>query len=193
MAGTARHDHEMVQRAKQQLRTCKDPVETLRLSCLSRGSNGIKGLGRVFRIMDDDHNRKLDFAEFKKGLRDYGLSLEPGEVQNMFGHFDKDGSGSIDFDEFLLNLRPPMSKARKDVIMQAFNKLDKTGDNVITIADLKGVYNCKHHPKYKSGEWTEDQVFGEFLKSFDENMDGTVSLCTKLIHCSHISTWLTLL
>lgn len=27
--------------------------------------------------MDDDGNRKLDFNEFKKGLRDYGLILEP--------------------------------------------------------------------------------------------------------------------
>ena len=32
---------------------------------------------RVFKIMDDDGNRKLDFNEFKKGLRDYGLILEP--------------------------------------------------------------------------------------------------------------------
>lgn len=27
--------------------------------------------------MDDDGNRTLDFNEFKKGLRDYGLYLEP--------------------------------------------------------------------------------------------------------------------
>ena len=27
--------------------------------------------------MDDDGNRSLDFNEFKKGLRDYGLLLEP--------------------------------------------------------------------------------------------------------------------
>ena len=27
--------------------------------------------------MDDDKNRSLDFAEFKKGIRDYGLYLEP--------------------------------------------------------------------------------------------------------------------
>lgn len=27
--------------------------------------------------MDDDQNRSLDFAEFKKGIRDYGLYLEP--------------------------------------------------------------------------------------------------------------------
>jgi len=31
-----------------------------------------------------------------------------------------------------------MSKARKDIIGDAFNKLDKTGDQVITIDDLKG-------------------------------------------------------
>jgi hypothetical protein len=27
--------------------------------------------------MDDDGNRKLDFNEFKKGIHDYGLNLEP--------------------------------------------------------------------------------------------------------------------
>ena len=32
---------------------------------------------RVFKIMDDDGSRTLDFNEFKKGLRDYGLYLEP--------------------------------------------------------------------------------------------------------------------
>ena len=31
-----------------------------------------------------------------------------------------------------------MSRARKDVIGLAFNKLDKTGDNQITVDDLKG-------------------------------------------------------
>ena len=31
---------------------------------------------RVFRIMDDDGSKSLDFDEFKKGLRDYGLSIE---------------------------------------------------------------------------------------------------------------------
>ena len=33
-------------------------------------------LCRVFRIMDDDGSKKLDFEEFKKGIHDYGLLLE---------------------------------------------------------------------------------------------------------------------
>ena len=42
--------------------------------------------------------------------------------------------------------------------------------------DLKGVYNCDHHPKFQSGEMTEEQIFGEFLQSFgDSNADGKIT------------------
>ena len=40
-------------------------------------------------------------------------------------------------------------------IITYFSKLDKTGDGVVTVDDLKGVYNPIHHKKYKSGEYTE--------------------------------------
>ncbi|XP_026794604.2 calcyphosine-like b isoform X2 [Pangasianodon hypophthalmus] len=177
MAGTSRHDREMAINAKKKLGECSDPVERLRLQCLSRGSSGIKGLGRAFRIMDDDNSRTLDLKEFMKGLNDYGVLMEKDEAIALFQQFDRDGSGQIDFDEFLLTLRPPMSNARKEVIMQAFRKLDRTGDGVITVEDLRGVYNVKHHPKYQNGEWTEEQIFRKFLDSFDspDDKDGKVT------------------
>lgn len=69
-----------------------------------------------------------------------------------------------------------MNKHRKDLIFQAFQKLDKTGDGVITVEDLKGVYSVKKHPKYLNGEWTEDQCLRTFLDSFDsQDKDGKVS------------------
>jgi len=46
MACTARGNKELKAKAAAQLKTCKDPLERLRLQCLSRGANGIKGLGR---------------------------------------------------------------------------------------------------------------------------------------------------
>uniref|UniRef100_A0A8D0G434 Calcyphosine like n=1 Tax=Sphenodon punctatus TaxID=8508 RepID=A0A8D0G434_SPHPU len=171
MSGTARHDREMAIQAKRNLAKATDPIERLRLQCLTRGSAGIKGLSRVFRIMDDDNSRSLDFKEFMKGLNDYAVMIDKAEAEQIFKIFDKDGSGTIDFDEFLLTLRPPMSNARKEVIMQAFRKLDKTGDGLVTIEDLQGVYNVKHHPKYQNGEWTEDQVFRTFLDNFDSPYD----------------------
>ena len=78
--------------------------------------------------MDDDRSRTLDFQEFKKGVREYGLTLDVAEVRDMFTAFDRDGSGTIDFDEFLVKLRPPLSKSRQALIKKAFHKLDKTGN-----------------------------------------------------------------
>nr|XP_002132094.1 calcyphosin-like protein [Ciona intestinalis] len=177
MAGTARHDNQMAEKARKLLDTTQDPVEKLRLQCLSRGSSGIKGLGRCFRIMDDDKSRSLDYSEFKKGIYDYGLDLDPDDARKMFETFDRDGSGTIDFDEFLVKLRPPLSKSRRTLIQKAFRKLDRTGDGQITVEDLHGVYDARHHPKYQNGDWTEDQVFLKFLESFDTpgDPDGVVT------------------
>lgn len=60
---------------------------------------------RVFRIMDDNNNRTLDFKEFVKGLNDYAVIMEKEEAEELFRRFDKDGNGTIDFNEFLLTLR----------------------------------------------------------------------------------------
>ena len=68
-----------------------------------------------------------------------------------------------------------MSNHRKDLINQAFRKLDKSGDGIVTVEDLKGVYNVKKHPKYLNGEWTEDRCLRQFLDTFDSNdKDGKV-------------------
>lgn len=178
MAGISEHEQEVVLKAKQQLEQCKDPVEKLRLRCLLRGASGIKGLSRTFRIMDDDNNKRLNFQEFFKGLNDYGIHVDKEEAQVIFRQLDKDNSGAIDFEEFLQALRPPMSEARIQIVNKAFLKLDKSGDGVVTVEDLHGVYNARHHKKFKSGEWTEDQVFREFLDKFDSpyNKDGKVTL-----------------
>lgn len=64
------------------------------------------------------------------------------------------------------------------MIEAAFKKLDKTGDGVVTVDDLKNVYSVRSNPRYLSGEETEGQILGRFLKVFEENgtVDGKVSL-----------------
>ena len=51
---------------------CKDPTHTiLPLSC----SSGIIGLGRKFRIMDDDGSKSLNKAEFNKAMKECKLDV----------------------------------------------------------------------------------------------------------------------
>ena len=60
---------------------------------------------RVFRRMDDDHNRTLNQEEFFKGIKESGLKLSDEEAKEVFRRFDKDNSGGINFDEFLRGIR----------------------------------------------------------------------------------------
>ncbi|XP_018645771.1 calcyphosine/tpp, putative [Schistosoma mansoni] len=163
---TERSDKLLQEKARKQLAKDLKPIEKLRYQCLLRGASGIAGIGRQFRIIDDDGNKKLDFKEFSKGCKDFGVDLSKEEVKEIFDEIDTDQSGFIDFDEFLISLRPPMSKCRLDVLNKAFLKMDKTKDGAITIEDLKGVYNVKNHPKFINGEKTEDEILVEFLKTF---------------------------
>lgn len=80
-----------------------------------------------------------------------------------------------------------MSQAREAVVAAAFAKLDRSGDGVVTVDDLRGVYSGRTHPKVRSGEWTEEQVLRHFLDNFDSSeKDGQVGACIprSLVHTS---------
>ncbi|KAH8268033.1 hypothetical protein KR018_007064 [Drosophila ironensis] len=156
----------------------KDPIYKLRLQCFSRGATGILGLSRSFRVMDDDGSKTLSAEEFKKGVLAMGPELTESEIGDMFSRFDTDGSGNISMTEFLVKLRPPMNNSRIRVIEKAFDKMDANGDHLISVADLKNVFSVRDHPKYQSGEMTENEIFTAFLKNFEAgapNPDGIVT------------------
>jgi len=50
---------------------------------------------------------------------------------------------------------------------EAFNKIGKTGDGVVTLHDLKSVFNVKKHPLYITGEESEEIIRQRFMKHFE--------------------------
>ncbi|XP_060552059.1 calcyphosin-like protein isoform X1 [Ruditapes philippinarum] len=154
-------------------------LEQIRKRCLSQNVSGIKRLSVIFRMMDTDFNKRLSLQEFYKGLNIFGIKLVEEDAKVLFDAFDKNKDSQIDFMELVSKLRPPMTKGRIEVINQAFDLLDANKDGVLNMDDLKIVYstNARRHPKFVSGEWTEEQVLRNFLDSIDTpgNPDGKVT------------------
>lgn len=78
----------------------------------SRGAHGIRGLGLVFRRMDNSGDKKMDRTEFMWGLKENGHNLTPSEFERIFKYFDKNNDGKICYDEFLRGLRGEMNERR---------------------------------------------------------------------------------
>ena len=72
-----------------------------------------------------------------------------------------------------------MSEKRKSLIKQAFMKMDRNGDGVLTVADLEGVYDPNEHEKFKKGEMKKEEVFAEFLKTFDSPNEPDGKVCER--------------
>lgn len=125
------------------------------------------GIGRLFRIYDDNRNGSLDVHEATKAFEELRLGLDSTEITSLFKGFDRDGSGTIVYDEFLRTIRGEMNAFRKALAMKAFNIMDKDRSGVIDIRDVKGIYNASKHPDFISGKQTEDEILFQFLDTFE--------------------------
>jgi Ca2+-binding EF-hand superfamily protein len=111
---------------------------------------------------------KINKDEFLFGLRDIGILFPKIDSEVLVQFFDKDIDGSVNFEEFLICIRGQPSEIRQEIINLAFSKFDKEKKGLVNIRDLKGVFNASSHPKVKSGEITEDQVFDQFIRNFND-------------------------
>lgn len=87
-------------------------MEMFRKKLASRGARGIIGLGKQFKIADDNRSKDLDMPEFKKAVKDFRVGLNDSDSERLFKIFDRDRSGSINYEEFLRGVRGEMNQFR---------------------------------------------------------------------------------
>lgn len=154
-----------------------DPVTQFRKKVTERGgSAGIHSLGRVFRLMDEDSNRRLSKDELQLGLERYGVYMSNAEIDQLMSAVDKDRSGKLNLTEFLVAIRGTINQRRQQMIDMAYKVLDKNGNGAITIEDIQSAYNVSHDPDVLAGRVEPDEALKLFLSQFDTlQADGTVT------------------
>ena len=58
-----------------------------------RSANGIRGVARVFRILDNNRNRSLDIEELQSGLGDFGIHVDNEQAKAILDSLDRDRNG----------------------------------------------------------------------------------------------------
>lgn len=149
-----------------------DLIKAFRTKMLQRGARSIIGIGRVFKIMDDNRSGTLDIQEFAKGCQESRLDFTNVDVQTLFKAFDRNGDGTIDYDEFLRVVKGPMAPARVALVKRAYKVLDRDGSGEVDYNDICDTYNASRHPAVLEGRKTERQVLDEFLATFEMALSG---------------------
>ena len=62
-----------------------------------------------------------------------------------------------------------MNAKRKQVVTQAFNKLDIDRSGYIDMNEIKHAYNAKNNPDVRQGKRTEEEVYTDFMDTFQAN------------------------
>jgi Ca2+-binding EF-hand superfamily protein len=65
------------------------------------------------------------------------------------------------------------------MVHKAFATLDRDGSGIITVSDIRNIYDVSSNPDFLEGRLTKDQILENFLNQFDGaggNNDGKVTL-----------------
>ena len=136
---------------------------------LSRGSGGLISLNKQFKLFDENNSKTLDYDEFARALKEYKISLDNDEILKLFNQFDQNGNGIIEYEEFIKAVRGPLNEKRKAIVTQAFNKLDIDKSGFIDMNEIKHSYSAKNNPDVRQGKKTEEEVYTEFMETFQAN------------------------
>jgi Ca2+-binding EF-hand superfamily protein len=58
-------------------------IADIKTKILERSNNGISGLSKIFKAMDENGNKGLDIDDFRWGLKDFGIQITKDEAEQI--------------------------------------------------------------------------------------------------------------
>ena len=142
-------------------------LDIFRNEIRKKGAKGIIDLAKQFKLFDENKNKTLDYKQFSKAIKDLKIDFNENEIQELFSIFDINNSNTIDYEEFLRQLRGEMNEKRIEIVLKVFDKLDLDKSGKIELNEIKSLYNVKNHKDVLSGKKTEEDLYNEFIETFE--------------------------
>ena len=138
------------------------------------GTTSLISLMRLFKLNDIENSKELEFYEFSKSLHEFETELTEEEISDLFNYFDKDKTENINYINFINAIRGPINQKRIVILKEAFKKLDIDKGGQIELSEIKTQFNAKNDKDVRSGDKTEEEVYTEFVDTFQMNHDNRV-------------------
>ncbi len=95
------------------------------------------------------------------------LNISQDDLINFYSILDYTQSNKVSSDEIIRIIKGEIPEKRKILIVSKFALMDKEKNGVIPINLVKNVYNAKFHPDSFLGKKSQEDVYKEFLYTFD--------------------------
>jgi Ca2+-binding EF-hand superfamily protein len=141
-------------------------LERFKSNIIQRGTRGIIGLKRQFKILDDSNDGTLDINDFQKGLHDYNVEVPFMDVESLYLGFKIDGTTRINYVGLLDEIIGELNTFRATKVELAWRKIDKDANSFMNWDVIALVFNASRHPGVKAGYITVEEVQHDFEETF---------------------------
>jgi Ca2+-binding EF-hand superfamily protein len=105
--------------------------------------------------------------DFHNALFEYNIQMHSEDLDIVWQVLDCDGCGYLSYYSLMRAYFGEMNSNRHSVFRTLVNKLDTQKIGYIQINAIKKFFKAALHPKVKSGDLTEDEMFNKFLRLFE--------------------------
>ena len=116
---------------------------------------------------EDKIRKTITYQDFHNSILETNINIDINSIFDFYNSLDLCDLNVISTDEILRVIRGNLSEERKMIIIEAFAKIDFNRKGFTEITYLKSIYNSSEHPEVKMGRKTENEIFGEFVYTFD--------------------------
>ena len=141
-------------------------LERFKSSVIQKGTRGLIGLKRQFKILDDANDGTLDVYDFQKGLDDYSVEVDVKDIETLYYAFNIYGTQRIDYVQLLGRVVGDLNEFRAAKVELAWRKVSAGCAEYLDWAHISENFNSSRHPGVKAGYITADDVQLDFEETF---------------------------